>query len=72
MATHMLDGFENALRMKFQAAAEEIMEEEMKQATQKMEQRFRDLLARTVMEISNWYSVEHREQKIVIEVKQHI
>jgi dsDNA-specific endonuclease/ATPase MutS2 len=67
-----LEAFEIALRMQFQQAAEEIAEEEIRQAKMKIEQRMRDLLSKTVMQISNWYSVEFQENKVVIEVKQHI
>lgn len=67
-----LEAFETSLRMQFQSAAEEIVEAEIVQAKQKIEQRMRDLLARTVMEISNWYEVEFQGNRVVITVKQHV
>ncbi len=70
--TISLEAFETALRMQFTQAAEEIMEEEIRQAQQKIDARMRELLAKTVMSISNWYSVEFQQNRVIIEVKQHI
>lgn len=72
MGTNIFDGFENDLRMKFAVAAEEIVTEEIRQAQQEIDKRMRDLLAKTVMSISKWYSVEFQQDRIIIEVKQHI
>lgn len=73
MATTIsLEGFEKALRLQYTEAAESIVAEEIEKAQKNVDARMRGLLAKTVMQISSWYSIEFQQNKVIIEVKNQI